>query len=255
MSSKPSIYHEKQIKELCALHALNNLFQARGTFSKSDLDNICSRLSPNVWINPHRSMLGLGNYDINVIMAALQKMGCEAVWFDKRKDPGCLDLSNICGFILNVPSEYKFGFVMLPLRRRHWITVRQIQGQFYNLDSKLDIPQLIGRGSDLIAYLKEQLESKEKELFVVVSKEVEEKQTWMHQYVHNNSITNDCIPQVPHCESLDSVSSNSDGQGRDAECLKLNEVRNCMPERGGEGGRSGSAKPALQSGGVSCGAL
>lgn len=30
-------------------------------------------------------MLGLGNYDINVIMAALQKKGCEAVWFDKRK--------------------------------------------------------------------------------------------------------------------------------------------------------------------------
>lgn len=34
---------------------------------------------------------------------------------------------------------------MLPLRRRHWITIRQIQGNFYNLDSKLDSPQLIGR--------------------------------------------------------------------------------------------------------------
>lgn len=61
------------------------------------------------------------------------------------RDPGCLDLSNICGFILNVPSDYKLGFVMLPLRRRHWITIRQIQGNFYNLDSKLDSPQLIGR--------------------------------------------------------------------------------------------------------------
>lgn len=27
MTSKPTIYHEKQVKELCALHALNNLFQ------------------------------------------------------------------------------------------------------------------------------------------------------------------------------------------------------------------------------------
>lgn len=61
------------------------------------------------------------------------------------RDPGCLDLSNICGFILNVPSDYKLGFVMLPLRRRHWITIRQIHGNFYNLDSKLDAPQLIGR--------------------------------------------------------------------------------------------------------------
>ncbi|KAM3961778.1 josephin domain containing [Aphomia sociella] len=239
MNSKPTIYHEKQVKELCALHALNNLFQTRGTFSKSELDTICSRLSPNVWINPHRSMLGLGNYDINVIMAALQKKGCEAVWFDKRKDPGCLDLSNICGFILNVPSDYKLGFVMLPLRRRHWITIRQIQGNFYNLDSKLDTPQLIGRSSDLIAYLKEQLDSKEKELFVVVSKEVEEKQLWMHQYALQNNMLhtqNSCADQlhINHCDSpVDSLSSQSgyDYRNRDAECLKLTEVRNCVVTR------------------------
>ncbi|XP_072943797.1 josephin-2 [Epargyreus clarus] len=232
MNSKPPIYHEKQVKELCALHALNNLFQTRNTYSKSELDTICSRLSPNVWINPHRSMLGMGNYDINVIMAALQKKGCEAVWFDKRKDPGCLDLSNICGFILNVPSDYKLGFVMLPLRRRHWITIRQIQGNFYNLDSKLEAPQLIGRSSDLIAYLKEQLDSKEKELFVVVSKEVEEKQLWMHQYAIHTSR----LPDSPHsenhsqnnCESpQNSLTDGYDYRNRDAECLRLNEV-NCV---------------------------
>lgn len=60
------------------------------------------------------------------------------------RDPSCLNLDNICGFILNVPSDYKIGFVMLPLRRRHWITLRQINGLFYNLDSKLDAPQIIG---------------------------------------------------------------------------------------------------------------
>jgi len=43
------------------------------------------RLSPDTWINPHRSMLGIGNYDINVIMVALQSHGYETVWFDKRK--------------------------------------------------------------------------------------------------------------------------------------------------------------------------
>lgn len=72
------------MKELCALHALNNLFQERG-FSKQELDQICYSLSPDVWINPHKSLLGLGNYDINVIMAALQRRGREAVWFDKRR--------------------------------------------------------------------------------------------------------------------------------------------------------------------------
>ena len=35
-----SIYHEKQVKELCALHALNNLFQNK-YFTKQTLDEIC----------------------------------------------------------------------------------------------------------------------------------------------------------------------------------------------------------------------
>ena len=46
---------------------------------------VCCRLSPDTWINPHRSILGIGNYDINVIMVALQSHGYETVWFDKRK--------------------------------------------------------------------------------------------------------------------------------------------------------------------------
>ncbi|XP_001604036.1 josephin-2 [Nasonia vitripennis] len=173
-----SIYHERQVKELCALHALNNLFQER-KFSKQELDQICYNLSPDVWINPHKSLLGLGNYDINVIMAALQIRGCEAVWFDKRRDPDCLCLDNIEGFILNVPHEYKFGFVLLPVKRRHWIALKKINGAFYNLDSKLDSPQLIGKDSDLLTYLKEQMENKEKELFLVVSQEVESRQGWL----------------------------------------------------------------------------
>ncbi|XP_076379226.1 josephin domain containing isoform X1 [Megalopta genalis] len=191
-----SIYHERQVKELCALHALNNLFQERG-FSKQELDKICYNLSPDVWINPHKSLLGLGNYDINVIMAALQQKGREAVWFDKRRDPTCLCLDNIEGFILNVPTEYKLGFVLLPLKRRHWIALKKIHGAFYNLDSKLDSPQLIGKDHDLLVYLKDQIDSKEKELFLVVSTEIGSNQGWLlNTYVNkegigteNNSIT------------------------------------------------------------------
>ncbi|KAK8726890.1 hypothetical protein OTU49_010115 [Cherax quadricarinatus] len=81
----PDIYHEKQIKELCALHSLNNLFQDGGAFAKSELDSICYALSPDNWFNPHKSLLGTGNYDINVIMAALVTKGCGVIWFDKRK--------------------------------------------------------------------------------------------------------------------------------------------------------------------------
>ncbi|XP_396099.3 josephin-2 isoform X2 [Apis mellifera] len=183
-----SIYHERQVKELCALHALNNLFQER-RFSKQELDQICYSLSPDVWINPHKSLLGLGNYDINVIMAALQRRGHEAVWFDKRRDPKCLCLDNIEGFILNVPTEYKLGFVLLPLKRRHWIALKKIHGAFYNLDSKLDSPQLIGKENDLLRYLKDQIDSKEKELFLVVSKEIDNNQGWLiNTYVNKEGI-------------------------------------------------------------------
>uniref|UniRef100_A0A6B0V3A1 ubiquitinyl hydrolase 1 n=1 Tax=Ixodes ricinus TaxID=34613 RepID=A0A6B0V3A1_IXORI len=141
----PPVYHERQVKELCALHALNNLFQDATAFSKGSLDDICHSLSPDHLVNPHKSVLGLGNYDVNVIMSALQLRGYEAIWFDKRKDPTCIDLSKIVGFILNVPSEMKFGFLQFPLSRKHWIAVREVEGTFYNLDSKLEAPSPIGK--------------------------------------------------------------------------------------------------------------
>ncbi|XP_023022475.1 josephin-2 isoform X2 [Leptinotarsa decemlineata] len=187
------IYHEKQIRELCALHALNNLFQSRDAFTKSELDLICYSLSPDHWINPHKSILGLGNYDINVIMKALQSRGCEAIWFDKRKDPSCLNLNKICGFILNVPSDYKISFITLPLRRKHWVTIRDIAGLFYNLDSKLDNPLLIGRDNDLLNYLRDELDCIEKQLFLVVTEEAAKDHTWLcdgNNYMNTTGIIN-----------------------------------------------------------------
>ena len=46
---------------------------------------LCFSLAPDSFINPHKSVLGLGNYDINVIMKALDEKGYQAIWFDKRK--------------------------------------------------------------------------------------------------------------------------------------------------------------------------
>ncbi len=43
------------------------------------------RLAPQCVMNPHRSVLGTGNYDVNVIMAALHSRGLAAVWWDKRR--------------------------------------------------------------------------------------------------------------------------------------------------------------------------
>ncbi|KAK4307117.1 hypothetical protein Pmani_021077 [Petrolisthes manimaculis] len=200
----PDIYHEKQIKELCALHSLNNLFQDGGAFAKSELDNICYALSPDNWFNPHKSLLGTGNYDINVIMAALVTKGCGVVWFDKRKDPQVIVLDKVVGFILNVPSEYRLGPVQLPLRRKHWIAIRNIRGIYYNLDSKLETPEIIGKEQELINYLREELKHKDKELFVVVTQEVEQTRDWCatNSFSTNSVGARNILPQNTSTNNL-----------------------------------------------------
>ncbi|XP_058874388.1 josephin-2-like isoform X2 [Acipenser ruthenus] len=132
----PDVFHEKQRLELCAIHALNNVLQER-IFSKEAADDICKRLSPESRMNPHRSFLGTGNYDVNVIMAALQSRGLAAVWWDKRRSLDSLCLDRVFGFILNIPSLVLLGFLSLPIKRRHWIAVRQEVSGGTNLPGSL----------------------------------------------------------------------------------------------------------------------
>ncbi|XP_037744549.1 josephin-2 isoform X1 [Chelonia mydas] len=80
----PGLYHERQRRELCAVHALNNVLQQR-RFTQEAADEICKSLAPDARLNPHRSVLGTGNYDVNVIMAALQSLDFAAIWWDKRR--------------------------------------------------------------------------------------------------------------------------------------------------------------------------
>ncbi|NP_001089918.1 Josephin domain containing 1 L homeolog [Xenopus laevis] len=173
------IYHEKQRRELCALHALNNVFQDDGAFTRETLQEIFQRLSPNTLVTPHKkNMLGNGNYDVNVIMAALQTKGYEAVWWDKRRDVNLISLSNVTGFIMNLPSSLSWGPLKLPLKRQHWICVREVGGNYYNLDSKLKRPEWIGSEDDLRKFLRYHLRGKNCELLLVVSEEVEVHQRW-----------------------------------------------------------------------------
>lgn len=53
--------------------------------STSSVGPSVSRLAPQCVVNPHRSVLGTGNYDVNVIIAALQSRDLAAVWWDKRR--------------------------------------------------------------------------------------------------------------------------------------------------------------------------
>ncbi|CAG2165616.1 unnamed protein product [Oppiella nova] len=188
------IYHEKQCKQMCAKHALNNLLQDMDAFTKCDLDTICHTLSPNSrFLNPHKSSLGLGNYDINVIISALHSKHLETIWFDKRKDPDQLQLDHIKGFILNIPNPIynscrkwtTSSLFSLPSSllssRKHWIAIRSFGQLYYNLDSKLDSPQLIGNRSQLIHYLREKNRSNDTEIFVIVCQLMAESVAWIRQ--------------------------------------------------------------------------
>lgn len=65
------------------------------------------------------------------------------------RDVGGVELSSVTGFILNVPSNLRWGPLRLPLKRQHWIGVREVGGVYYNLDSKLRGPQPIGNPDEL----------------------------------------------------------------------------------------------------------
>ncbi|CAO1421927.1 unnamed protein product [Diamesa serratosioi] len=168
------IYHERQSLMLCAVHCLNNLFQTKA-FTKQSLDAISNSLSPDEFINPHKSIFGLGNYDVNVLIKALDAKNCELNWYDRRKEltPTTIKSDRALGYILNIPNDYSLGFFTLPLKRRHWICIRKLNEQFWNLDSKLNHPICIGNEQEVVIFLQQQINTNDKELFLVIPKEEE----------------------------------------------------------------------------------
>jgi josephin len=106
-------------------------------------------------------------------MVALESKKMNLVWFDKRKEitSTALELTRAFGYILNIPSDYSFGFITLPIKSRHWICIRRLNEKFYNLDSKLDSPRCIGDDTDFVNYLKNEMKQNDKELFIVFPKE------------------------------------------------------------------------------------
>lgn len=182
MERQSEVYHEKQRKQLCALHVLNNLFQEK-TFTQAQLDEICTSLTPARFWNPHCSVLGLGNYDVNVLTAALQTRDLCLVWFDKRKNIDGIDFGKVKGFILNAPSDYKLGFIKLPFDFKHWYLIKEVQGSFYNLDSKLDKPQLLGDRQSVLDFLRDRLVGDKTQMLLVVDPDTEKTGSWYNRNV------------------------------------------------------------------------
>ncbi|KNA22938.1 hypothetical protein SOVF_029290 [Spinacia oleracea] len=148
---KSEIYHERQRLQFCLLHALNNLFQEKDAFSRVDLNGIAEELNlddptPVKWnpisvvFKPHHNLF-TGNYDVNVLIAALERRGKNVVWHDRRNGAGSIaslegSEDGLMGIVLNIPVRRYGGL----LKNRHWLTLRKIGGIWYNLDSDLKAP-------------------------------------------------------------------------------------------------------------------
>ncbi|CAG0918614.1 unnamed protein product [Notodromas monacha] len=166
-------YFEKQRFELCALHALNNLFQKQ-EFTRQELDDVCRNLDPDSFLNAHKSWIpGFGNYDYNVIAVALKSRGYSLNWFDSRRDPSeiCTGDDALLGLIANISSNLKIGPVEIPFARRHWVAIRDLKGMetgYYLLDSKLPEPKFIGNKNDLVEFLREWMLDGDKQVMFVL---------------------------------------------------------------------------------------
>lgn len=165
---RKKIYHEKQRLQFCLLHSLNNLFQDKNAFTREELNDIAERLSLNdpnnlstsrswkspfsvIW-GPHYNPL-TGNYDINVLIAAVESKGKSVSWHDRRNKAASIDLDDpegrLMGIVVNTSVKKFLGL----LTNRHWVAIRKIDGFWYNLDSDLSKPYMFGNTVEVRIFL------------------------------------------------------------------------------------------------------
>ncbi|CAH1966730.1 unnamed protein product [Acanthoscelides obtectus] len=163
-----SIFHEKQEGSLCAQHCLNSLLQGP-YFTAVDLSTLAQKLDDEerqrmaesgeeseeyqkFLQQPSGNMDDSGYFSVQVISSALQVWGLELVPYGsederiKTDDP-----SNMKAFICNYKD--------------HWLTIRKIGNQWFNLNSLLPRPELISN-TYLVLYLA-QLRNEGYSIFVV----------------------------------------------------------------------------------------
>ncbi|XP_054799863.1 josephin-like protein [Prosopis cineraria] len=164
MASEDSqVYHETQRLQYCLLHCLNNLFQEKDAFTRAGLNAISEKLTLDdperadwtplsVVFKPHHNVL-TGNYDVNVLIAALDERGKSVVWHDRRNGASSIDLNepdgSFMGIVLNVPVKRIYGI----WKSRHWVALRRIDGVWYNLDSDLASPEAFKDTDEVRSYL------------------------------------------------------------------------------------------------------
>ncbi|KXS21228.1 hypothetical protein M427DRAFT_51482 [Gonapodya prolifera JEL478] len=174
-------YHEQQFFYCCAMHAVNCALQKR-VYYKRDFDRVAERLhketrrvQPFPWnvVNPHKSLLGVGNYDVNVISRSLEEHGFELQWWDLRKSFTLVPFSSasFLALLINTASADL-------LSSHHFWTIREYprhSNTWWTLDSKQEKPDRIGDLDALLGMLN-MLKAAKRELqvMVVVAKQKED---------------------------------------------------------------------------------
>lgn len=140
-----------------------SIIQEKDAFTRANLDAIAGKLvleDPNktawtplsVIFKPHHNAF-TGNYDINVLIAAVEERGKSVVWHDRRCGSSSIDLGvaedKLFGIVLNVQVRRYAGL----WRSRHWIALKRVEGVWYNLDSDFSNPYSFNDTEELRGFL------------------------------------------------------------------------------------------------------
>ena len=134
VSTISSYYHERQLGNLCGLHAVNNLLQ-RPEYSREDFiiiarefELVLANLNANLTQEYYSAD---GNFSVEVITRALDMCNIRML---QSTDPTVATLQETpFGYLVNVGSGFD----------RHWISIRKIGRQWYDFDSLLLQPELL----------------------------------------------------------------------------------------------------------------
>lgn len=163
------MYHERQVRMLCGIHAVNNFLQ-RTVYTKEIFDEISKRMfaeSPEkdmYTFNPHKRAFW-GNYDANIVIEALRLEGYATEWFPKTKPDANLSAlfweDDVKGIIINKPAF--FG--------RHWTCLRKNDGEERGAtyhDSKCPKPEVLDNEVKVNDFIQDTLANeKDNEYFIV----------------------------------------------------------------------------------------
>jgi ataxin-3 len=151
------IYHELQDSALCGQHCLNNLLQG-SLYNAGDLSDIALGLdakertmaTSDTAYGKSFNVDESGNFSIQVLRSALQYYSIELISWSSTDE------------LLTDPLKEEIGFIIN--KQSHWFAIRKINNKWWNLNSTLEIPELIS-SFHLVAFLS-QLRSEKYFVFI-----------------------------------------------------------------------------------------